>query len=92
MLSDKKLARIEKILDVDTRQEISAMDVEQMRARIAQGAGAIKQAEDELEANPKYQELKEMVKACTAGLSEVKKRQQAIIQYCLHTLEEKGSQ
>lgn len=92
MLSDKKLARIEKTLGQDSIALLSALDVSHLKDTIANAEGSIKQAQDELEANTVYQELKEHLKALSGGLSEVKKRQQAIIQYSLHMLEEKGKQ
>jgi hypothetical protein len=88
MLTDKKLAKIEKELGPDALTELAGADLE---AAITNAAGAIKTSEDELEANPKYQELKESMKAVKAGLGEVKKRQKAIIDYCLHLLEERGA-
>lgn len=92
MLSDKKLAQLEKILDADTRQELSTASVDEMRKRIAEAAGAIKTATDELEANPQYQELRESLRACSEGVRELKKRQNAIVQYSLHILEDRGTQ
>ena len=90
MLSDKKLARIEKILDVDTREDLSSRSAEDLGKAIVAADAAIKQVSDELEANPKYQELRESIKALSEGLRDVKKRQNAIVQYSLHLLEEKG--
>lgn len=92
MLSDKKLERIEKILGQDMVVEINASLTEDLMRGIANASGAIKLAEDELEANPKYQEVKESMKALRESLTDVKKRQNAIIQYSLHLLEEKVQQ
>lgn len=89
MLTDKKLARIEKTLGREVMEELNCDNAE---AVIAASAGAIKEAEDQLEANPKYQELKASLKACSEGVREVKKFQNAKIQYALHLLEEKGKQ
>lgn len=90
MLTDKKLNRILKILDPDTIKNIDASDGQALRYGVSLANGAIKQTTDELEANPKYQDLKENLKALSEGLKEVKKRQNAIIQYSLHILEEKA--
>lgn len=90
MLTDKKLARIEKTLGKEIMEELSARGPEGLEASIAASAGAIKESEDALEANPKFLELKESLKACSEGLREVKKFQNAKIQYSLHLLEEKG--
>ncbi len=90
MLSDKKLERIEKILGKDHAADLQNQVFEELKNSIMYACEAIKTAEDELEANPKYQEIKESMKALREGLTEVKKRQNAIVQYSLHLLEEKG--
>lgn len=90
MLSDKKLARIEKELGKEFLRELDAADATAVEAAVVNAGAAIKQAEDELEANPKFQEIREARKAISAGLSEVKKRQKAIIEYSLHLLEERN--
>jgi hypothetical protein len=47
-------------------------------------------AKAELEANIKYQELKEKYKAGGEGFREVKKAQTAVVSYCLIRLDEMG--
>lgn len=91
MLTDKKLERIEKILGKETVEEMKIRVFDELKNSIMYACEAVKQAEDELEANPKYQEIKESMKALREGLTEVKKRQNAIVQYSLHLLEEKGN-
>jgi len=86
MLSDKRLDKIQKILSVEEFLEIDRMSPEQLKDRIVQAESSIKNTLEELEANPKYEELKEDLKALSAGLREVKKRQNAIIQLCLDLL------
>lgn len=90
MITDKKLEKIEKALGTETIQELNNLSVEELKTKIVSANSAIKQALDELEANPNYQELKESLKALSAGLKDVKKRQNSIIQYSLHLTEEKG--
>lgn len=90
MLSEKKLARIEKSLGKDTLAELDALAEEGLKSKVVEAETAVKVASDELEANDKYQELKDSLKAVSSGLSEVKKRQRNIVQYSLHLLEEKG--
>lgn len=90
MLSDKKLEKIERALDKDTIEEINASDQTGIDAIIRSATIAIQAAQEELEANPKYQELKESLKACSEGLREVKKRQNAKIQYAAHILDSRG--
>lgn len=88
MINDKKLEKIVKALGPDTVQELNALYQDKLPGVIVAAESSIKQATEELEANPKYQEIKESLKALSQGLREVKKRQNAIIQYALHRLEE----
>jgi DNA-binding transcriptional regulator GbsR (MarR family) len=90
MLSDKKLKRISKVLGKEELEDFNSAEFSKLEDSILQAVSSIKEAEDELEANPKYQELKENLKALSAGLKEVKKRQNAIISFCSHLMEEKG--
>jgi len=90
MLSDKKLDKIQKILNKDRLSEIDSLDEQHLRFELARAAGAIKAAKDELQANPKYQQLKEDIKHLSEGMKEISKFQGAIIEYVLHLLEEKA--
>jgi uncharacterized small protein (DUF1192 family) len=90
MLSSKKHERIEKALGTEVLVDLEALSLEDLKSRIAQADGSIKSTQDELEANPKYEELKESLKALSEGLREVRKRQNAVVTYCLHLIEEKG--
>lgn len=89
MLSEKKLKKIDKELG-ETIKELDALNLDALDQRIVGANQSIKQVTDELEANPKFQELKQNLKDISEGLKEVKKRQNAIIQYSLHRIEEKG--
>jgi hypothetical protein len=89
-MNDKKLAKIKKILGDDTLQHLDSCPVDVLKDTVCIAEHAINEALRELESNLKYQELKESLKAVTAGLREVKARQNAIIQYSLSLLEEKG--
>lgn len=91
MLTDKKFAKIEKVLGKDCLASLEGMSSEDLDGVISQACASIKEAADQLEANPKYQELKESLKACSAGLKEVKTFQNAKIQYALHLSEERGA-
>jgi beta-phosphoglucomutase-like phosphatase (HAD superfamily) len=88
MLPVNKLEKIEKVLGKETSDELMSFSPDQLKARIISAETAMKQAIEELEANPKYQELKESLKALSSGLRDVKKRQNAVIQYALHLLGE----
>jgi DNA polymerase III delta prime subunit len=89
-MNPKKLEKIEKALGVETVRELEALNSEELKAKLVVAEQAIKGAIDELEANEEYQDLKESVKAMQAGMRDVKKRQNAIIQLSLHLMESKG--
>lgn len=84
------LDKIAKILDEETIAEMNALDGEALQKLIVDSEQAVRQAKEELEANEKYQELKESLKAVRSGFTEVKKRQNAKIQLALIRLEELG--
>lgn len=91
MLNDKKLAKIEKVLGKETMAHLESCPVDVLKDTVCTAEHAINEAIRELESNPKYQEIKESLKALSEGMREVKKRQNAIIQYSLSLLEDKGS-
>lgn len=84
---NKNDAKLEKKLGVETVAEIRGSDDASLKARIIAAEQAMRAAKDELEANPKYQELKESLGVLTQGMKEVNSRQRAIIQLCLITLD-----
>ena len=81
-----KLEKALKAVGEDTAKELEAMSPEQLKERIVNAESAMKQVADELEANPKYQEIKENKKALELGKKEVNARQKAIIALALHHL------
>lgn len=89
-LSDKKRDQIESLLGKETVEELQTMQPEQLKHRLTQAQQAIKQAQEELEANAKYQEAKEDIRHLSGGLKDVKKRQNAISTLVLELLEERG--
>lgn len=90
MLTDKKLSKIEKALGKDKISSLEALNVEELMGIIVSAESAMKEAIDLLEANPKYQELKESLKALSSSVGELKRYQKTVIEYSLHLLEEKG--
>jgi hypothetical protein len=84
------LDKIQKILEPEILDEMNSLTPEQLEAKLVTSEKAIKEAKEQLEANPNFQELKENLKALRSGFTEVKKRQNSIIQYCLIRLEELG--
>lgn len=87
-LTDKKLDKISKLLGDDTLKELDALSTSDLKSRVVIAEQSIAQAIQELEANPKYQEFKEALKDLSGGLRDVKKRQNAIIAYAIHLLEQ----
>jgi hypothetical protein len=85
-----QLDKIEKVLGTDTVKELEALSSADLETRIVSANQAMQQAEDELEANPKYEELKENLKALSAAKRDVNKRQKSIIKLCLHYIESRG--
>ncbi len=85
-----KIDKAYKTLNEDTVKELEASDAETLMNRITLASEAMRQVEDELEANEKYQRLREDLKAITEGKREVFKRQRAIICICLKFLKDKG--
>ena len=90
MISDKKYEKIEKAIGKDTVAQLEGFDQSALTSRVVQAEQAIKGAVDELEANTEYQSMKEALNDMKQGMREVRKRQNAVIAYCLHLLEEKG--
>jgi len=87
-----KLEKILKVLDEDMLSELNNMNEAALKEQITKSEQSIKVTRDELEANPKFQELKENLKALRHGYSEVKTFQTAKIQYALIRLEEMGKE
>ena len=85
------LEKINKVLDSETLEELNALTHEEVKARLVQAEQAIKEAHDELEANPRYNDLKAGLKAVREGYTGVKTRQSAIIAFALLRLEEDGA-
>lgn len=77
-------------LGQDTIEEMDMMDDAQLHKVVVEAESAMKQAKEELEANPKYQEAKENVKALSQGKRDLDKRQKGKIQYALSRLTEIG--
>lgn len=78
-----KVEKIRNQLGPETIKELEALSKAELERVIADAEQAIKQATEERDANPAYQEAKENIKALSEGLKEVKKRQQAKIQFAL---------
>lgn len=91
MLTEKKLEKIEKILGKDMMGDLEAMPKDVLKDHLVSAEHSIMEATRELEANPKYTELKESLKALSEGLRDVRKRQNAIIAYVISLLEDQGA-
>lgn len=76
-----------KKLGVETVSEMDAMKEETLKSVIVEASEAMRSAKEELEANPIYVELKENLKALTAGKRDLDSRQNARIQYALELIQ-----
>ena len=83
---DKEL----KTLGRDTMEEMEAMMPGDLEKVILEATSSMDQVKKELEANPKYQDLKYSLSSLTAGKRDVDKRQKARIKYALERLTEIG--
>lgn len=85
-----KLEAILKKLSPETLDKVNSASAEELSALIVASEQAIRDTKEELDANEKYQELKESCKAMSAGYREVKSYQSAQIQYALMRLRDLG--
>lgn len=85
-----KFEKIVKLLSEDMIAQMTGMDEAALSKVIVASEQAIAEAKDSLDNNEKYQELKEQVKAVSAGFRETKAYQTAKIQYALIRLTEQG--
>ena len=85
-----KKEKVLTLLGSEYVEKIDAMDSQGLHEMIVQSEQAIKEAKEQMEANPNYQDLKEKLSAFRAGFSELKKFQSAKIQYSLDCLENFG--
>jgi uncharacterized small protein (DUF1192 family) len=75
----------------DVLRELEAMDVPDLNKRIAQANQSISDVKAELNENMEYVEAKATTKLLGSGLSEVKKRQNAIIAVAIKLRKDKGA-
>lgn len=87
-MKESTLDKIKKILPEETINEFDGFDQNGLRKVIADANEAILTATKERDENEAYQQAKQAVKDLSAGLKDVKKFQNAKIQYCLHRLRE----
>jgi len=83
MVVKNKMKKLESILPEEMRNGLAQGQIDELKNTIVQCLGNIKQAKDELEENEQYQDLKESLKALSEGFREVKKFQNAKIEYCM---------
>lgn len=82
----KRLEKAMDLLGTDKIQEMESMPKESLKQLIVQANDSMKQAQEEMENNPKYVEAKERLSDLSAGKKEVDKRQKAIILVALTLL------
>lgn len=83
---NKKLEKALKALGAETVKEMEGMDEAALKKRIVEANEAMRQAEDELEALPGYQEAKADIYLLSSGKREINKRQKAVICVALNLL------
>jgi hypothetical protein len=79
-----------KKLGEDTVMEMEAMTQEDLKKTIVESQAAMRTAKEELEANPKYQELKASLQDVSQAKKDVDSRQKARTAYALELLEQIG--
>jgi outer membrane receptor for ferrienterochelin and colicin len=84
------LSKDEKLLGVDTCREMESMATSQLEDVIVQANASIKQAKDELEKNPNYQDVKSKMRDLTGAFNDLKRRQNGKIAFALKLRESRG--
>lgn len=74
---------LRQLLGQDTLDELNALDQASINKKIAESTESIQEAKTERDNNPNYQKIMEDKKAFDQGFNDLKKRQNAIIRYCL---------
>lgn len=90
MKSEQKLEKLMKKLPVGWAEEAEGMSEKQLRDVIVDSENNLRNAKAELEANEKYQELKNALAEVRGPASDAVKAQKAKIEYALHLLEKSG--
>jgi len=85
-----KISKIVTQLGQEIISELDAMDELNIKTRITQAHQAIRDTKVELEKNTHYRHAKQVISDLSRGYRDVKKRQDAISEYCLFLLDEKG--
>lgn len=82
-MNNKKLEKVIKILGQEITNEIKGMSLDELKEVIVAANQAMDAVQRVLDANPKYQEVKEQKSSLEEGKKEVNKYQRAKIAYCL---------
>ncbi len=82
----KRIEKAMKVLGEQTLAEMDAMDPQALKQRIAEANDAMEQVQEELDANERYQAIKQSKSDMEAGQRDVNKRQKAVIVYALGRL------
>ena len=89
-MNEKQLKKLTKILGEDTINTLHAMSAEELETAIVLATQEVQNTKEELEANPKYIQVKEDKALLESGLKEVKKINNARIQVAVALLNERG--
>lgn len=90
ILTQVEASTIESFLGEDFTNGLKSMMPVELNQKIMEANRGITEAKQELEVNPNYVKAKQDMSYLRGGFTDVKKRQEKIIKYCLHLLKEKG--
>lgn len=89
-MNEQTMNKLVKLLGNDTINLLNSMNAEELETVIVLAATEIETAKDELNANPKYNEIKENKAALEAGLKDLRKYNNARIKVAIALLQERG--
>lgn len=89
-MNEKTMNKLFKLLGTDVVNALSGMSAAELEAAIVLAATEIETAREELEANPNYVKIKEDKAALEAGLKDLRKYNNARIQFAIATLQTRG--
>lgn len=89
-MNEKQLKKVTKILGEDAINVVNSMSSEELEFTIVQATKEVQSAKEELEANPKYVQIKEDKALLESGLKELRKLNNAKIQLAVSVLAQRG--
>lgn len=90
-MTQNKIEKLQKKLGKLTTEEMDSMGPDDLKQVIVQANSSMQQVKEELDANPKYEQVKLDKQLLETSKREVDARQKARISYALHLLDEGGA-